>query len=81
MDYGYLFSGVSVAYVARMEEVPQALLEVRPQVAGAVPRFFEKLYGNILERGAKATGFNAASSTGPFAWSVRLCHGAPMAGR
>jgi len=68
VDYGYLFGGVSVAYVARMEEVPQALLEVRPQVAGAVPRFFEKLYGNILERGAKATGFKRRL----FDWAIRV---------
>ena len=59
VDYGYLFNGVSVAYVARMEDVPQALLEVRPQVCAAVPRFFEKLYGNILERGAQDHGSSA----------------------
>ena len=68
VDYGYLFSGVSVAYVPRMEDVPQALLEVRPQVAAAVPRFFEKLYGNILERGAKATGFKRRL----FDWAIRV---------
>ncbi|HYT07245.1 MAG TPA: long-chain fatty acid--CoA ligase, partial [Rugosimonospora sp.] len=56
VDYGYLFNGVSVAYVPRMEDVPQALLEVRPHICAAVPRFFEKLYGNILERGAQTTG-------------------------
>ena len=55
-DYGYLFNGVSIAYVPRMEDVPQALLEVRPQICAAVPRFFEKLYANILERGAQTTG-------------------------
>jgi long-chain acyl-CoA synthetase len=55
-DYGYLFNGVSVAYVPRMEDVPRALLEVRPHICAAVPRFFEKLYANILERGAQTTG-------------------------
>jgi long-chain acyl-CoA synthetase len=68
VDYGYLFNGVSVAYVTRMEDVPQALLEVRPHVAGAVPRFFEKLYDNILERGAKATGFKRRL----FDWAIRV---------
>jgi long-chain acyl-CoA synthetase len=68
VDYGYLFNGVSVAYVTRMEDVPQALLEVRPHVAGAVPRFFEKLYGNILERGAKAAGFKRRL----FDWAIRV---------
>ncbi len=72
VDYGYLFNGVSVAYVTRMEDVPQALLEVRPHVAGAVPRFFEKLYGNILERGAKATGFKRRL----FDWAIRVARAA-----
>jgi long-chain acyl-CoA synthetase len=68
VDYGYFFNGVSVAYVARMEDVPQALLEVRPQICAAVPRFFEKLYGNILERGAKTTGIRRRI----FDWAIRV---------
>ena len=68
VDYGYLFNGVSVAYVPRMEDVPQALLEVRPQVCAAVPRFFEKLYGNILERGHKTKGVQR----GIFDWAMRV---------
>ena len=70
VDYGYLFNGVSVAYVPRMEEVPQALLEVRPHVCAAVPRFFEKLYGNILERGARTTGLHRRI----FDWAIRVEH-------
>ena len=49
--YGYLFNGVSIAYVERMEDVPQALLEVHPTFAAAVPRFFEKIYAKILDQG------------------------------
>ena len=51
VGYGYLFEGVPMAYVERMEDVPQALLEVHPTIAAAVPRFFEKIYANILEKG------------------------------
>ena len=40
MGYGYLFRSIAIAYLERMEEVAQALLEVRPTVAAAVPRFF-----------------------------------------
>lgn len=68
VDYGYLFNGVSVAYVPRMEDVPQALLEVRPQVCAAVPRFFEKLYGNILERGHQTKGVQRRI----FDWAMRV---------
>jgi long-chain acyl-CoA synthetase len=57
VDYGYLFRGVTVAYVRKMEDVPQALLEVRPHYAAAVPRFFEKIYANIMERGRRGPGW------------------------
>jgi long-chain acyl-CoA synthetase len=70
VDYGYLFNGVSVAYVPRMEDVLQALLEVRPHICAAVPRFFEKLYGNILERGSQTTGLRRSI----FDWAIRVEH-------
>ena len=70
VDYGFLFNGVSVAYVPRMEDVPQALLEVRPHVCAAVPRFFEKLYANILERGAQTSGIRRWI----FDWAIRVAH-------
>ena len=68
VDYGYLFNGVTLAYVSRMEDVPQALLEVRPHICAAVPRFFEKLYGNILERGAQTGGLRRHI----FDWAIRV---------
>jgi len=68
VDYGYFFSGVSIAYVPRMEDVAQALLEVRPTVAAAVPRFFEKLYANVLERGSQTEGLRRRL----FDWAIRV---------
>jgi long-chain acyl-CoA synthetase len=65
-DYGFLFRGIALAYVPRMEDVVQALVEVRPTLGAAVPRFFEKLYANIMEAGAKATGLRRRL----FDWSV-----------
>lgn len=65
-DYGFIFRGIPVAYVARMEDVVQALLEVRPTLAAAVPRFFEKLYANIMEAGAHTTGVRRRL----FDWSI-----------
>jgi long-chain acyl-CoA synthetase len=56
IDYGYIFRGVSVAYVEHMETVAQALLEVRPTMMAAVPRFYEKTYANIIEKGHRETG-------------------------
>jgi long-chain acyl-CoA synthetase len=68
LDYVYLFSGVSVAYVDSPEKLPQALLEVRPTISGAVPRVFEKLYSNIIEKGRQNTGLKRRI----FDWALRV---------
>ncbi|HEY6904520.1 MAG TPA: long-chain fatty acid--CoA ligase [Candidatus Acidoferrales bacterium] len=56
IDYGYMFRGVSIAYVEQPETVAQALLEVRPTTMAAVPRFYEKTYANIIEKGHQESG-------------------------
>ena len=56
IDYGYIFRGVSIAYVEQPESVAQALLEVRPTTMAAVPRFYEKTYANIIEKGHRESG-------------------------
>ncbi len=56
LDYIYIFGGTPLAYVESLEAVAQALLEVRPTITAAVPRFFEKIYARIVEQGSKATG-------------------------
>jgi long-chain acyl-CoA synthetase len=67
-DYCFLFRGIPLAYVPRMEDVVQALVEVRPTLAAAMPRFFEKLYDNIMAAGAHATGLRRRL----FDWSVNI---------
>lgn len=66
--YGYLLRGVSVAYVGQIEMVAQALLEAHPTIAAGVPRFFEKMYANILERGHRETGLRRKI----FDWALRV---------
>lgn len=68
IDYGFLFNGITVAYVEQVEAVAQALLEVRPTVVAAVPRFYEKIYANILEKGHRETGAKRAI----FDWALRV---------
>jgi long-chain acyl-CoA synthetase len=68
MDYGYLFRGISVAYVEQIESVAQALLEVHPTTLAAVPRFYEKIYANIFEKGHRSTGLKRAI----FDWGLRV---------
>ncbi|MGH9690202.1 MAG: AMP-dependent synthetase/ligase [Candidatus Acidiferrales bacterium] len=68
MDYGYIFRGISVAYLERMEDVAQALLEVQPTMTAAVPRFFEKMYANIIEKGHREKGVKRQL----FDWALRV---------
>ena len=68
LDYAYLLNGVTVAYVEQAENAAQALLEVRPTVLAAVPRFFEKVYARILEQGSKCTGLKRRA----FDWSLEV---------
>src|SRR5260370_4724753 len=56
LDYIYIFGGAPLAYVESIDAVAQALLEVRPTIIAAVPRFFEKIYARLVEQGSKATG-------------------------
>jgi long-chain acyl-CoA synthetase len=67
IDYGYIFHGVSVAYVEQMETVAEALLDVRPTMVAAVPRFYEKIYANIIETGHRAGGVREKI----FNWALR----------
>ena len=68
LDYGFLFRGISVAYLEKMETVAEALLEAHPTITAAVPRFFEKMYANILEKGHRETGAKRAI----FDWALRV---------
>ncbi len=68
IDYSYFFHGVSIAYVAQIETVPQALLEVKPTMMVAVPRLYEKTYANIVERGHRESGLKRKL----FDWALRV---------
>jgi long-chain acyl-CoA synthetase len=80
LAYMYFFTGMTVAYVERMEDVQQALLEVRPHLVAAVPRFFEKIFAGLMQRGRKFTGLKrwlfdwgmlVAAEAAPWKSSVR----------
>src|SRR6266849_6280801 len=68
LDYFYIFHGIPVAYVGVVEEVSQALLEVRPTILGAVPRVFEKIYARVMEQGHKSAGMKRRI----FEWSMKV---------
>jgi len=57
VDFAMLHRGVTLAYVSFVEQLPQALAEVRPTIFVGVPRVYEKVHGQV---DAKATGFPKA---------------------
>ena len=67
LDYIYLFQGVPIAYVEVVEQVAQALKEIRPTVMAAVPRVFEKIYAKLMEQGSRETGLKRTI----FDWAIR----------
>src|ERR1700723_958899 len=70
VGYGSLSKGVTIAYVENIELVSQALLEVHPTMAAAVPRMFEKIYAGILEKGRREQGLKRKI----FDWALRVAH-------
>jgi long-chain acyl-CoA synthetase len=49
LDYAAFHKGCSIAHAEHVEKVVANLMEVRPTVLGAVPRFYEKIYARIQE--------------------------------
>ena len=54
VDLAMLSRGVTLAYVSSLDQLPQALLEVRPTLFVGVPRVYEKVHGQV---DIKAKGF------------------------
>jgi len=70
VGYGSLSKGVTIAYVDNLDAVSQALLEVHPTMAAAVPRMFEKIYAGILDKGRHEQGLKRQI----FDWALRVAH-------
>ena len=54
VDFAMLSRGVTLAYVSFLDQLPQALLEVRPTIFVGVPRVYEKIHAQV---DLKAKGF------------------------
>jgi long-chain acyl-CoA synthetase len=54
VDFAMLYRGVTLACVSAIDQLPQALMEVRPTIFVGVPRFYEKIHAQVDR---KAKGF------------------------
>src|SRR5580704_2658546 len=48
VDFAMLFNGVVLAYCPFIDQLPQALLEVKPTMFVAVPRVYEKIHAQAI---------------------------------
>jgi len=67
VDFALFYHGVTLAYCPFIEQLPQALQEVRPSVFVAVPRVYEKIFAQADQKSKgfpKRAIFNWALSVG-----------------
>ena len=66
VDFAMMYHGVTLAYCPFIEQLPQILQEIRPQIFVAVPRVYEKIYAQAEQ---KAKGFPKRSI---FDWAISV---------
>ena len=49
-DFAMMYHGVTLAYCPFIEQLPRALLEVRPTIFVGVPRVYEKIYNQVVQK-------------------------------
>lgn len=53
VDLGLLYCGVTLAHLPQIDQLPQALREVRPNILLSVPRVYEKVHSQVELNAAK----------------------------
>lgn len=53
VDLGLLYSGVTLAHLPQIDQLPQTLREVRPSILLSVPRVYEKVHSQVDLNAAK----------------------------
>lgn len=53
VDIGLLYSGVTLAHLPQIDQLAQALREVRPDILLSVPRVYEKVHSQVVLNAAK----------------------------
>jgi long-chain acyl-CoA synthetase len=65
-DFALLYRGVTLAYCPFIEGLPQTLLEVSPTIFVAVPRVYEKIYSQVVQ---KVKGFPKSAV---YRWAISV---------
>jgi len=65
--YVMMTAGATIAYAETMETVAANMLEVSPTIMCAVPRFYEKIYGRVMDAVAQGSGMKR----GLFNWAIK----------
>jgi long-chain acyl-CoA synthetase len=63
--YLMLYGGATIAYATSIDTVASEMAEVRPTVMTAVPRFYEKIFGRVLDAASAGSGLKRRI----FVWS------------
>lgn len=66
--YVYQYKGVSIYYAENMGTIADNIREIKPEIFTTVPRFLEKVYDKIIDKGSKLKGIKKAI----FYWAVHL---------
>ena len=66
--YLYLRTGVTINFKEDLEEIGEAIREIKPTVFTAVPRLLEKIFDKIMLKGTELTGIKRKL----FFWAVDL---------
>lgn len=75
--YTFHFLGLSIYYAENMGTIADNIREIRPDILTTVPRFLEKVYDRINERGQKLKGFRKFI----FSWAVRIANHYELKGK
>lgn len=66
LHYLYQYNGVNIYFAESLDKISDNLKEAKPHVMTAVPRLMEKVYNNIIAKGAELNGLKKSL----FFWAV-----------
>ncbi|MEI6866280.1 long-chain fatty acid--CoA ligase [Flavicella sp.] len=68
IHYMYIYCGVEIYFAQSQDALNDNLKEIQPNIMTAVPRFYEKVYDAIVEKGSNLTGIKKVL----FFWALNL---------